>query len=30
LVQHAVDQHILSAPPDLDALFAERTRALVG
>jgi 4,5-dihydroxyphthalate decarboxylase len=31
LVQHAVDQHILSdAPPELDALFAEPTRALVG
>jgi 4,5-dihydroxyphthalate decarboxylase len=30
LVQHAVDQHILSAPPELYALFAEPTRALVG
>jgi 4,5-dihydroxyphthalate decarboxylase len=30
LVRYAVDQHILSAPPDLDALFAESTRALVG
>lgn len=30
LVQHAVDQHILSAAPDLDAMFAEPTRTLVG
>jgi 4,5-dihydroxyphthalate decarboxylase len=30
LVQHALDQHILDRAPDLDELFAESTRALVG
>jgi 4,5-dihydroxyphthalate decarboxylase len=30
LLQHAVDQHILTEAPELDSLFAEPTRSLVG
>ena len=30
LVAHAVDQHILSVAPDVDALFADDTRTLAG
>jgi 4,5-dihydroxyphthalate decarboxylase len=30
LIEHAVEQHILSWRPDIDAMFAESTRGLVG
>jgi 4,5-dihydroxyphthalate decarboxylase len=30
LIDHALDQHILTTRPDIDALFAEPTRGLVG